>query len=105
MQYLKPAVRPLTAQGDLIKNKGCGQRGCGVFQVLDHCSFFEPERRLRRSMKSIFPRCHRDVMQSGQVWLRGFATSGSIPAEPGGTWLRQRTLGANMANRKSESMT
>jgi len=40
MQHLKPAIWPLTAQGDLIKNKGRGQCGKMVLR------FFSPNRDL-----------------------------------------------------------
>ncbi len=82
-----------SCRGERIRKR----RG-GVFQSLDRLTLFQPEWRFQGAMKSIFLRCHRDVMQTRQIELRHLTARHNIPAQPFRAEVGQWALGRHIVN-------
>lgn len=99
-QRQKPAKR---RQFQSVANGGgesYGKFGYSCLQCFHTMPTGQTERRLQRAMKPVFLRCHRNVMQTGQIGLRRFATPHDIPTEPRRAERRQIPFWRNVINRK-----
>ncbi len=81
-QRQKPAQR---RQLQTIADRGgkrCRHFRGSLLQFPNCVRFDQAKRRLQRSVKPIFARCHRDVTQTVQTWLTRLAALNNIPAQP-----------------------
>jgi len=62
--------------------KRCRHFRGSLLQFPNCARFDQTKRRLQRSVKPIFARCHRDVTQTVQTWLTRLAALNNIPAQP-----------------------
>ncbi len=83
------------------RGKPCRQFGCGRLQFRKRAMPGQTKRRFQSSMKSVFSRCHCNVIQIRQMKLRSLAALRDIPTQPGRAELRQGTVWRNIVNRKS----
>ncbi len=86
--------QPVTNRG----RKRASHVGHSCFKTLKRLSFLQAKGRFQSSMKAIFARCHRDVMQTGHIELNNLTARHSIPAEPFCAEVGQRAVGRHIVN-------
>ena len=82
-------------------SKRCGQFRCSPVEIFERMVPLQSKGRLQSPTKPVSARCHRDVMQIGQVGLRHLNALRNVPAQSGRAEIGQRPLRRRMVNRKS----
>ena len=82
-------------------SKRCGQFRCSPVEIFERMAPLQSQGWLQSPMKPVSARCHRDVMQIGQVGLRHLNALRNVPAQSGRAEIGQRPLRRRMVNRKS----
>ena len=68
---------------------------------LSHLPFSQTKRRLQSRVKPVFARCHRDVIQTGQIRLGCLTAMQNIPTEPRRAEIGQGPIRRHIVNCKS----
>ncbi len=73
----------------------------GRFQIFNCLTFGQMKGRFERPVKSVFARCHGNVMQTGHIQLVRLAPPRDVPAQPRRAELCQRAVWRQIINCKS----
>ncbi|PYG27425.1 hypothetical protein C8N36_11698 [Pelagimonas varians] len=81
--------------------KRCRHLRGGLLQFRNCARLDQAKRRLQRSVKPVFTRCHRDVTQTAQTWLTRLTALHNIPAQPRCSKIGQGPIRRHIVNCKS----